>query len=463
MQSALAAVTTTHHRPRADYPTVVVGLGVSGLSCARFLRRLGIRFAVTDSRPAPPGYDRLARECPDLEIAVDGLDADLIGAAKQVVVSPGVSLQEPVLQQALRSGVEVIGDIELFARHAGAPVVAITGSNGKSTVTTLFAAMALAAGKDVRCGGNLGTPALDLLSEHEPDLYVLELSSFQLETTESLNPAAATVLNISPDHLDRYSSLEDYSRAKQRLFRGDGAMVINMDDPKVKAMAIPGRATQRFGLRATGPTVEFGITERAGQTWLTHAQTPLLPTTELRIRGHHNVANALAALALGSAIDLDMDAMLTALRDFSGLPHRCQWVTEAQGVEWYNDSKGTNEGATCAAIEGLATGSERLILIAGGQAKGADFSALAKTAKGRLKVLIALGEDASLLIDALTDVVPVVAVSDMQEAVVGAMRLAQPGDTVLLSPACASFDMYTDYRQRGEVFMSAVLEQVLAQ
>ncbi len=435
--------------------TVIVGLGVTGLSCARFLGKRGLSFAITDTRETPPGLKEVQQEFPETMISVGDLDLGLIMQAKQCLVSPGISIRHPALIRAEQAGVEIIGDIELFARHADAPVIAITGANGKSTVTTLVYEMAKAADLDVRAGGNLGTPALDLIKDSEPDLYVLELSSFQLETTHSLNPVAATVLNISDDHMDRYAGTSDYAEAKERVFQGGGEMVLNADDPIVDRMMKNNRAIIRFTLNEPAKN-EFGILQKNDQQWLAFENTFLMPVSEMKIRGSHNAANALAALALGKAAGLDESVMLEVLRTWPGLPHRCQWIAEQNGIDWYNDSKGTNEGATVAAIKGFADRS--IILIAGGDAKGAKFDDLAAAVKGRVKQVILFGKDAPLLEQVLNRVTVVKRVDDLDQAVMTAHQTAEKGDLVLLSPACASLDMFANYQVRGQVFIDAVNE-----
>ena len=434
---------------------LIVGLGATGLSCARFLTAQGAEIAVTDSRTSPPSLDLLRTELPDVAVFVGGFDPEAFARADCLVVSPGVSLREPLINEARARGVQILGDIEIFAHYAKAPVIAITGSNGKSTVTTLVAEMARESGIKTAMGGNIGTPALDLLTE-QPDLYVLELSSFQLETTSSLEPAAAVILNISEDHMDRYSSVSDYTAAKVRIYHGGGGLVINRDDALVRAtlaMVQHGRPVVRFGL---GEPVEgdFGLCEKDGEAWLCRGRECLLPERELKIKGRHNTANALAALALGEVVGLAKSAMLTVLQRFSGLPHRCQWVRERQGVVWYNDSKATNVGAALAAIEGIPAG--KLVLIAGGQGKGQDFTPLREAVSEHCRAVLLLGEDASRLQQALVDTVPLIQVSTLGEAVTEAAKLAQPGDAVLLSPACASFDMFKGYADRGEQFVTAV-------
>lgn len=432
--------------------TLIVGLGSTGLSCARFLARQGVEVAITDSRAQPPALEQLRAELPDIPLFVGGFNEAAFARAERIVLSPGVSLEEPFLARAQTRGVEVIGDIELFARAATAPVVAITGTNGKSTVTTLVGEMAIAAGKEVRVGGNLGTPALDLLDDTRADFYVLELSSFQLETTYSLAGHTAALLNLSPDHLDRYRNQEAYGLAKQRIFRNAALQVVNRDDAPVLALADAARPMRGFTLGVPAPG-DFGLRRRDDREWLAQGEDLLLPADELRMAGRHNLANALAALAIGTGMGLAMDAMLETLRQFPGLPHRTQWLREHQGVTWYNDSKGTNVGATEAAIAGM---SGPVVLIAGGEGKGQDFTPLARVmaAAGRGAVLI--GRDALLIEQVLRDVVPVVHARSMEEAVACADEMAVPGDCVLLSPACASFDMFENYVQRGRVFAAAV-------
>ncbi len=437
-------------------PTLVIGLGKTGMSCVRFLVANGVPVAVTDSRVNPPCLDGFQKEFKEIRCAVGGFDDNLFEWAKYLIVSPGVSIDEPLIIAARERGVEIIGDIELFSRCVESPVMAITGSNGKSTVTMLVAEMAKSAGKKVLMGGNIGTPVLDLLLESAPDLYVLELSSFQLETTESLDAAVSVVLNVSPDHMDRYRDLEHYAGSKQRIFgvdgSGHGVMVVNRDDATVMAMLEKGREFVSFGLDE--PTDNnFGRVNYKGEFWLARGSERLLPVSELRLTGEHNQANALAALAMGEQVGLPMIAMLDGLRHFAGLPHRTQWVASIDGVAWYNDSKGTNVGATIAAIQGF---SQPVVLIAGGQGKGADFTSLREVVKKKSRAVVLMGEDAQQIEHVLAEVVPVTCVKDMGDAVNKAHALSMAGDVVLLSPACASFDMYADFEARGDAFVSAV-------
>ena len=449
------------HRLALRAPVLIVGLGKTGLSCARFLSGHGIDFAVVDSRQQPPGLDELKRILPDAHVLTGAFEPDLFGEAQTLIVSPGVSVQEPLIAAAKARGADVIGDIELFARVAEAPIVAITGSNGKSTVTTLVGDMAQRAGKAVRVGGNVGVPVLELLDDTDVDLYVLELSSFQLETTFSLNARAAVILNISEDHMDRYQGLDEYARAKARIFHGNGAVIANLDDKRVMSI-VDGIEKKRphlcFSLNL--PFKEnYGFAQRGGEAWLCKGHDLLITTNELAIKGLHNVANALAALALGEAIGLPLPAMLETLRTCKGLPHRMEWVGEAHEVNWFNDSKATNVAAAVAAIEGVPA--KRVILLAGGRGKGQDFTPLHKPMAQHVRVVILFGEDAQQIAAVVPNETEVMFVEDMQEAVQLAAIKAQAGDAVLLSPACASFDMFSGYEQRGDVFRKAVQEQVL--
>ncbi|MDY6978756.1 MAG: UDP-N-acetylmuramoyl-L-alanine--D-glutamate ligase [Pseudomonadota bacterium] len=443
----------------ADYlqgkKVLIVGLGKTGLSCAHFLSACDADVAITDSREEPPFLSRLQQELPEIAVFVGNFDELAFQRAEIIVVSPGISLREPLIVEARARGARIIGDIELFAWFVDVPVVAITGSNGKSTVTTLVGEMFHRSGIKAGVGGNIGTPALDLFRE-DNQVCVLELSSFQLETTESLDPVAAVILNISEDHLDRYDTLADYTAAKARVFYGSGALVVNADDERVMATAglfAAGRKLISFSL-GIPETDHYGICLQQNKRWLCRGEQLLLGVDELKITGEHNLANALAALALGEAAGLALPAMLEALRDFAGLPHRCQWIREKAGVTWINDSKATNVGAAIAAIQGVP--GEKLVVILGGQGKGQDFTALREVIARRARAVVLMGEDAPLLQQELADVVKIANADSMQEAVNKSAQLAQTGDTVLLSPACASFDMFNGFEQRGEVFAESV-------
>jgi UDP-N-acetylmuramoylalanine--D-glutamate ligase len=429
---------------------LVVGLGKTGVSAARWLHARGESVAITDSRATPPGLDALGKIGGTFELHLGGFNLASLDAADRIVLSPGVSRAEPLVRAALARGMAVVGDIELFAHAKSAPAVAITGTNGKSTATTLVAEMARAAGRRVLAGGNLGEPALELLAQPVPELYVLELSSFQLESTDSLELAAAAVLNVTADHMDRYATLAAYGAAKARIFAHAATAVVNLDDPNVAAMPSPGQ--RRMGISLTRPGADWGLVMRAGDVWLAGGGEPLMPLGELRLPGRHNAANALAALAIGTVVGLPMEPMLATLRRFMGLPHRSQWITERRGVRYIDDSKGTNVGATLAAVEGLAG---PIVVIAGGDGKGQDFSPLAGAFRGKVRHAVLIGRDREPLARALAGACSTEFATDMDAAVLAAARAARPGDLVLLSPACASLDMFRDYAHRGEAFAAA--------
>jgi UDP-N-acetylmuramoylalanine--D-glutamate ligase len=435
---------------------VVVGLGKSGFSAARYLLAQGYEVAVTDSRAEPPEWPRLqalARELGrEITVRPGGFDASLLAGAGMLVVSPGVAMRGAFFEAARARGLAAVGDIELFARAARAPIAGVTGTNGKSTVTTLLARMAARAGLRARSGGNLGEPALDLL-ETSAQLYVLELSSYQLETTSSLSLAAAAVLNVSPDHLDRYRDLEEYAAAKARIYARCEVAVVNLDDARVTAMIGPARRALSFSLRADSGADYSLIRQADGQRWLSRRGEALLPLPAMRLTGEHNAANALAALALGEALSLPVTAMLEELRTFDGLEHRSQWVADVRGVHYIDDSKGTNVGATLAAVSGLPG---PLLVILGGEGKGQDFHPLRAAFAGKVRCALLIGRDAAAIEAALEGACECRRAVSLEEAVVMAASLARPGDTVLLSPACASLDMFRDYAHRGSVFVAAV-------
>lgn len=432
---------------------LVVGLGRTGVSLLRYLHGRGRRLRVADSREQPPGLEDLRTADVPAELRLGEMDAALLDGVSRVFVSPGVSLAEPLLVAARDAGLEIAGDVELFARNASAPVMAVTGSNGKSTVASLLALMAECSDFRVGAGGNLGTPALDLMTDPEPDLYVLELSSFQLESTSSLAPVSAAVLNVSADHMDRHGDMDSYAAAKGRIYRSCGTAVFNRDDPATVELAASSEKRCSFGLDEPPGDQDLGLRRKGGTEWIFRGPGALLAMDELQIPGRHNVANCMAALALGAAAGLDTDAMLAAARTFTGLPHRTQWVGESDGVVWLDDSKATNVAATTAAVVGLDA---PLVLIAGGIAKDQDLSILAGALDGRLRGLILLGRDADRLQAALGGLAPVRRVDSMEEAVEAAASMAQRGDIVLLSPACSSQDMFVDFADRGRRFAGCV-------
>lgn len=431
---------------------VVIGLGKTGMSCVSYLAKQGFAVAIVDSRIDPPCLTEFKKDFPQVLSHFGNFAAPFLDQAEELIISPGVSLKEPAIVALVAKGVKPIGDIELFARAVRAPVVAITGANGKSTVTSLVGEMAQASGINVKVGGNLGMPALDLLDD-VAELYVMELSSFQLETTYSLAAAAAVILNITPDHMDRYADLSEYLVAKQRIYHNCKIAVINRDDPFTHQNAQLPKQIISFGLNA--PSVgEFGIVDN----WLAFGNEKLIAIDELRIKGMHQVANALGALALGRAVGLPFLAMIKALREFSGLKHRCQWVKKINSVDWFNDSKGTNVGATKAAIEGLgASISGKVILIAGGLGKDADFTLLRDAVQKHVRTVILIGKDAPIIGKALENTTSILfADYSLENALDMAKKSAKSGDAVLFSPACASFDMFKNFEHRGDVFMELV-------
>jgi UDP-N-acetylmuramoylalanine--D-glutamate ligase len=432
---------------------VILGLGPTGLSVARYLYARGEVFAVADTRQSPPCLEAMQREMPDVPVFAGTIPQQILLTAGELIVSPGIALDDPLVAAATAAGVPVAGDIDLFVAAATAPVIGITGSNAKSTVTALLGDMAARGGRHCGVGGNLGTPALELLDPAH-DLYIVELSSFQLERAGALNLEIATVLNLTADHLDRHGSMPRYHQAKHRIFRGCKKAVLHLDD----SLTVPlvDESVELISWRLREPALNgFGLRTIDGVETLCHGFEPILASSSLGLDGRHNIANALAALALGYAAGLPMAAMQQSLREFHGLPHRCERVAVIDGVTYVNDSKGTNVGAAEAAIRGLGQ-DHNVILIAGGQGKGAEFASLAGSVSAHCKHVVLLGEAAQQMRLALQESAPVTEVDSMEAAVSAAAGFAESGDTVLLSPACASFDMFTGYTQRGEVFCAAV-------
>ena len=444
-----------------DKRVLVLGLGDTGLSALRWLYRQGTRLSVADTRETPPGVDALKAEMPTVKLHTGAFKEAAFKDAEVIVISPGVPKAEPLVQDAMRRGVPVVGDVELFAQFkpASAKVIAITGANGKSTVTTLVGEMCKAAGLKTVVAGNIGLPVLDTLNGEVPDVYVLELSSFQLETTSSLNADASTVLNISEDHMDRYQGLEDYAAAKARIFAGHGVQVLNRQDAWSMGMAIQGRVCVTFGLDQAANAADYGLSHQADKTLLMRGNQELLDTRMMKIAGLHNAANALAAMALCEAIGVSQTAMLKALHEFKGLPHRVQWVADINKIAFYDDSKGTNVGATYAALRGLVSpnSQRRIVLIAGGDGKGQDFTPLHAIVKTNARAVVLIGHDAPQIEAALQGSgVQVLHGANLENAVEQAYQVAVQGDAVLLSPACASFDMFRNYVHRAEVFVQSV-------
>ncbi|GHD64819.1 UDP-N-acetylmuramoyl-L-alanine--D-glutamate ligase [Jeongeupia chitinilytica] len=454
---------------------VVVGLGITGLSCVRWLVRHGAQVTVADSRDVPPSADVLAAELPAVATRFGAFSDATFADAGLLVVSPGVPLATPEIARAIARGVDIAGDVELLARAirgSGARVLAITGSNGKTTVTSMVGKMCEQAGLKTVVAGNIGLPVLDALSDWEsrsgnPDVWVLELSSFQLETTSSLTPDAAVVLNVTEDHLDRYDGMRDYAQTKARIFNGLGVMVLNREDGWCRGMTQPGRNIVWFGTDAPRNPSEYGLVADGDDVALKLGERTLMKAGELQLAGLHNAANALAALALTRAIGLPSALSIAALKAFKGLPHRVEFVAEKAGVRYYDDSKGTNVGATEAALKGM---SQPVVLIAGGDGKGQDFMPLKAACERICRAVVLIGRDGpqiaevlneatSQLLDADDDeeaFLPVLQVPTLEMATQMAANLAEPGDVVLLSPACASLDMFRNYHHRAEVFIAAV-------
>ena len=440
---------------------LVLGLGETGLSMLRHLKSKGAQLSAADTRSNPSGLVEAKKYLNESRITCGPLKDELFAGIDLIAISPGVPLRNPVIAKAVASGIPAVGDIELFAwalpEQDRPRVLAITGSNGKTTVTSMVEHLCKAAGKSAVAAGNISPAVLDVVGHQgneQPDIWALELSSFQLESTSTLNADAATVLNISEDHMDRYDSLDEYAKFKARIFSGAKVQVLNRDDQRSSAMSHPECKKMTFGLSTPDSDQDFGLLQQEGANWLAQGMHALLKVEELKVNGLHNAANALAALALCRAIDLPMDALLDGLRSYEGLPHRVSLVTEINDVHYYDDSKGTNVGATVAALEGLE---RKVVLIAGGEGKGQDFSPLKSAVQKSARGVVLIGKDAHLIATTLQDCgVPVIHGEDMVDAVSKATRLAQPGDVVLLSPACASFDMFRNYKHRAESFISAV-------
>jgi UDP-N-acetylmuramoylalanine--D-glutamate ligase len=423
----------------------------------------GAQVCVADSRATPPGADTLYKELPQVDAHFGPFRDESLVGIERIAISPGVPLAEPFVQRAIARGIPVVGDIELLAQEIEQAqpkpkVIAITGANGKTTVTSMVGAMCAAAGLDTQVAGNISPAVLDALREREekqPQVWVLELSSFQLETTHSLDADAAVVLNVTEDHLDRYGgSMDRYAAAKSRIFHGDGVQVVNRDDARSAAMRIAGRKQISFGLNPPSSDADWGIGREGALVWLMQGSHKILRADELQVSGLHNVANALAALALCRALDMPLEPLVEALRAFKGLPHRVEKVAELFGVTYYDDSKGTNVGATEAALKGLG---RPAVVILGGDGKGQDFAPLKDAVAEHARAAVLIGRDAPLIEKALQGCgKPIVHARDMDEAVRIATDHAQAGDAVLMSPACASFDMYKNYLHRAETFIAAV-------
>ncbi len=446
-----------------DKLVLVLGLGETGLSLVRWLSAQGARLRVADTRAVPPGIDEAVKYLARADVHCGPFDAALLNGVGLVAISPGVPVADLLVQRALRLGIPVAGDIELFAQalpESNRPkIIAITGANGKTTVTSMVGAMCREAGLDTEVAGNISPAVLDVLLQRkgrQPQVWVLELSSFQLETTSSLAPDAATVLNVTEDHLDRYPDMDAYAAAKERIFIGCRTRVLNRDDARSNAMARAGSACVKFGIHAPQRNGDWSIVREGAETWLVQGQRRVMNAADLQVAGLHNIANALAALALCRAIELPLEPLCDALRKFKGLPHRVERVAELAGVAYFDDSKGTNVGATEAALKGLQ---RPAVVILGGDGKGQDFTPLKAAVADYARAAVLIGRDAGKIEAALQGCgKPIVHATDMRDAVRQGAALAQPGDAVLLSPACASFDMFRNYEHRAQVFVAAVQE-----
>lgn len=440
----------------ANKRVTIVGLGLTGLSCARYLASQAIDFRVVDSRMEPPLKAQLLQIKPNCELHCGAFDEALLSGDDLLIVSPGVALETPAIAKAIQQGATLSSDIELFVAVAQKPMIAITGSNGKSTVTTLLAEMLNAAGKQAIAAGNIGLPVLDILTEQLPaDIYVLELSSFQLERLEKLGAQAAVILNLSDDHMDRYASLADYQKAKERIYQNAATIVENRAERFAKPADFQGQLLS-FGLDQPEQG-QFGVVKYQQRDYLAYGDQRLIACDEIKIRGSHNYQNALAALALAAAVGVEPSQVVGVLRHFAGLAHRCQWVADIEQVSFFDDSKATNVGSAVAAINGLQQVDRPLVLIAGGQDKDSDFSALATLVKQKVSAVVLIGKDADKIERALAGY-PCHHANTMQQAVQQAFDLAKPNGMVLLAPACASFDMFDNYNHRGDVFSQAVRE-----
>lgn len=447
---------------KTNFFPLVVGLGKTGQSLARYLRRKNINFVMYDTRIEPVGLNEFRQEFPGIDVFSGDMPDSLLDRVSEIITSPGVDLDAPVMKKAREKNILIYGDIECFARELALspkliPVIAITGTNGKSTVTTLVGEMARAAGKSVAVAGNIGVPVLDLFGDGtQYEMWVLELSSFQLDLTTSLTPTVATILNLSPDHLDRHHSTQSYFGAKQRVYHHAKTMLYNRDDEQTMPSESVVAHVINYGLGSPDED-QWGLLIESGQLFLAYGRQKICSVDDLKIKGRHNWANALAACALAHEAGISVGCMIRVLKQFTGLPHRTQWVRTLNGIDWIDDSKGTNIGATSSAILGIGEAMQgKIVLIAGGQGKGADFSELSAPMADHVRSLVLIGEDADKIEMALASVVDVHRARTLEEAVRIAHQQAKFGDVVMLSPACASLDMFRDYNHRGDVFTSAV-------
>ncbi|OGV28794.1 MAG: UDP-N-acetylmuramoylalanine--D-glutamate ligase [Legionellales bacterium RIFCSPHIGHO2_12_FULL_35_11] len=442
---------------------LIIGLGKTGYSVARYLQRKNINFAVFDTRNAISNLAEFQDEFPGINVFLGTIPENILFQISTAILSPGVDLNLPEIQKIKQHKIQFYGDIECLAKEEPGPVVAITGTNGKSTVTTLVGEMAKNFDVSVAVAGNIGRPVLDLLdNDQQYGLWVLELSSFQLDLTSSLKPLAATILNITEDHLDRHASYAEYVKVKQRIYRGAKFVLYNREDKQTIPENISEYSKEFISSYGFDEPKEgdWGLREYSGRMFISHGNTQIMPVDELKVKGRHNLINVLAACALANSAGISHQAKISALQDFKGLKHRTQWLRTLNGVDWIDDSKGTNVGATIAAISGLGEAIDgEIILIAGGQGKGADFTQLRPAVTQYVRAVVLYGEDANIMADALVDTTIILRATNIQEAVAVARDEAYAKDSVLLSPACASFDMFRDFNHRGEVF-SALVEEL---
>ena len=448
MNAAAHNLTDSAARPE----TLVYGLGSTGLSIARYLKRKGLDATYFDSRERPPGLEPLTKLCPDAEVLLGDLSGDRVQGFRRAIVSPGIPDRDTVIRRLRTAGVDIVSDIDLFVDAAEAGFIAVTGSNGKSTVTTLIGRMLQAAGIPALAGGNLGRPALDLLTDEVPETYVLELSSFQLQRVRRLPARIAVLLNVSADHLDWHRDLDEYRAAKHRIFDDAAAAVLNRDDRAGWPAGAAGLPTRTFGLDAP-EAGQFGLRRQGKSRYLARGDERLIDCADIAMTGTHNWANALAALAACDLAGAELSAAAEVLRNFEGLPHRMQFVRELEGVRYINDSKATNVGAAIASVQSIDGG---VVLLAGGQGKGGDFERLAEAVAARLRALVVFGEDAERIATAFAGRTTIRRTLDLDEAIHAARSIATAGDTVLLAPACASFDQFDNYLARGDAFMQSV-------
>lgn len=446
---------------------LVAGLGKTGFSMASYLKRHDIDFALYDTREEPANLEQFKTHFPAAKIFLKEVPSELFQHLTAILISPGISWDSDLFNKAFYHMIPVYGDIEFFAQRVKTPVIAVTGTNGKTTVVSLLGEMAMVQGLKVAVGGNIGTAVLDLLDDGQDyDLYVLELSSFQLEFTHSLRMVAACILNLSADHIDRHQNFDAYKAAKQRIYFGAHHHIYNREDANTKPLldtksVIMKSKAISFGFDAPEYNYEWGLIEKGGKTVLVHGQRVLMPVDDLNLVGKHNWLNALAACAMAKTVNIDYKAMIDALKHFQGLRHRCQKVLSRKGITWINDSKGTNVGATISAIESIGSLIEgKIILIAGGMGKGADFTELRPVVGRYVKALLLIGQDAGKIEEALGDLLPVSRCKDLKAVIAKASSLAKSGDSVLFSPACASQDMFKDFNERGDIFMQLVNEQI---